>query len=108
MMRAFVDAAIELPLTKIELYFSKVQPDAVPELTRLVYAGAIQHLTIITVARALFVDGADTDEFFAAVRASTSLTDIEVRAFAQRFAPESVEAAMDFIGRRTTQRRARG
>lgn len=70
MMRALVDAAIALQLECVNFYDCGCTPDTVPELTRLVSAGSVRKLHIDNDDE-LFKAGANTNQFCAAVRASS-------------------------------------
>ena len=70
-MRAFVDAAVKLELENVKLYQTRFTPLVLPELTRLVSAGAIRELDISGLVASLFEDAASMAAFCDAVRAST-------------------------------------
>ena len=72
-MRVLVNAAIILRIQVIYLFFCGCTRVCVPELTRLVSAGAVQKIFLHNLGVELFEAGADMDQFFAAVRASASL-----------------------------------
>ena len=72
-MRAFVNAVIAVRVLNIGLFFCGCTRACVPELTRLVSAGAVRGIILDNDDVELFEAGADTDQFCAAVRASASL-----------------------------------
>ena len=69
-MRILVNAAIALRVRTMVLSFCGCTPACVPELTRLVTAGALRLLFVSNDDVELFEAGPDTDQFCAAVRAS--------------------------------------
>ena len=77
-MRFLVSAAIELQVNTVALIGCGCARACVPELTRLVSAGAIEQMVIENFDVELFEAGADTDQFCAAVRASASLERLEL------------------------------
>ena len=77
-MRVFVNAAIALRLHTVSLVFCGCTRACVPELTRLVSAGAVKGMVLHNDDVELFEAGADTDQFCAAVRASASLKQLKL------------------------------
>ena len=73
-MYIVVNAAIALRLKATGLLGCGCTRTCVPELTRLVCAGTLEEMYIFNGDVELFEDGADTDRFCAAVRASASIT----------------------------------
>ena len=76
-MRLLVSAAIALRLPGLGFVRCGCTRACVPELTRLVSAGEVIALVLHNYDVELFEAGADTDQFCAAVRASTSLTRLD-------------------------------
>ena len=77
-MRVLVNAAIELRLHTIGLFLCGCTSACVPELTRLVSAGALKALVADNGGVELFEAGTDTNQFCAAARASASLKHLDI------------------------------
>ena len=75
-MRIVVNAAIELRVQAIGLLGCGCTRVCVPELTRLVSAGAVNQMILHNDDVELFEAGADTDQFCAAARGSASLKNL--------------------------------
>ena len=98
-MGAFADACISLRLRSLNISSCIIGPDAVPELTRLVAAGALRHLRVDNDIRWQVFDEAheSTRLFVAAVRAS-AMTALLLEHFGNL--PESVVEVAAFINAR--------
>lgn len=97
-MGALVNAFIPLQLRKFNLFFCRVVPAALPELTRLIAAGTSRDLYVLNHGVDMF-DEADesTQLFVTAVRAS-AMTWLSLNAFG--YAPQSVVEAAAFVNAR--------
>ena len=98
-MGAVVDACIKLRLRKLDLRRCIVVPAALPELTRLIAAGALRELIVVNIfpfGMSMFNEAHDeyTRLFVTAVRAS-AMTGLEL--FLVGVLPEIVEEAAAFI-----------
>ena len=102
-MGAVVDACIALRLRTLEVWACRVVPAVLPELTRLIAAGALRELTVENHGVAMFDEAhASTRLFVAAVRTSamTRLRLVDL----SRAAPASVVEAAAFINARCSIR----
>ena len=101
-MGAVVDACIALRLCKLDLQMCRAVPAALPELTRLIAAGALRELEIFDNCGRFDIfdephDDASEGLFVAALQASAMTT---LRLNGVLGAPESVVEAAVFINAR--------
>ena len=104
-MGAVVDACIALRLRSLVLYISHIGPTLVPELTRLIAAGALRELVVDHRGGVELFDEADesTLHFVATVRGS-AMTRLDLRQIVygqRRLLPATVASSVTFINARS-------
>ena len=98
-MGAVVDACIALRLPSLELGWCPVAPAAVPELTRLIAAGALRELSIDNIDVALFGGAREPRELFVAAHRASAMTSLRLERCGRRV-PAAVTEAVALINAR--------